>query len=133
MVNLRIECKSRLQLQPRASSKRTQQGQGGGKIEMRVGHIAVGFDAPAQPRDRFRMRAELRFGDTGKHHPSDIDECIAGREAERSRNKYGLPGSPPPTEKILRPIADVTSVRLGQISIQREHPLAFGDTFGRAV
>ena len=58
-------------------------------------------------------------------------ECtdIAGREAERLVD-VGL-GFPAATEKKLRPADENVSV--GQISIQRQRLLTFGDALGRAV
>ena len=79
-----------------------------------MGHIAVGIDAPAQPRDRFRVGAELQFGDTGNRHPPEGGD-IAGRETERLVD-IGL-GFRAASEKKLGPTD--ASVSLGQISGRR--------------
>ena len=93
-----------------------------------IGLIWVGLNAPAQPCDGFCVGPELRFGNADTVDPSKrID--IAGREAERLVD-MGL-GFRAATEKNLGPTN--ASVSVGQISIQRQCLLAFGDAFGRAV
>jgi hypothetical protein len=93
-----------------------------------VGHVAVGIDAPTQPRDRFRVSTDLRFGDTDQHHPSEGAD-VAGREAERLVDMaFGFRAA---TEKKLG--STDASVSVGQILVQRQRLLAFDDAFGRTV
>ena len=49
---------------------------------MQDGMISVGFDAPAQPGNRFRVGAERQLGETDKHRPP-VGVVIARREAKR--------------------------------------------------
>ena len=89
--------------------------------------IAVGLDAPAKPGHRFGIVAAPQLGSTGKHHPA-VGEDIAGREAEGLLDMgLGLLGS---TEKALGHTD--AGMRHGQISIQRQRLLAFGNTLGRS-
>ena len=91
----RIERKARLRCSP-CLIQLTDERQGGREKEMRTGVISVGLKAPAQPNNRFGVGALPKFGETDKQTP-DIDECIAGREAERLLD-MGF-GFPAPTEK----------------------------------
>ena len=93
---------------------------------MREGIISVGLDAPAQPSDRFLVGAEQQFGETDKHHPP-VGIGIARREAKRLVD-MGL-GLRAATEKKLGETDEGMSV--GQIAIQRQRLLAFGDALGR--
>src|SRR5215472_12507639 len=76
----RIERKARLRRSP-CLIQLTDERQGSREVEMRTGVISVGLKAPAQPSNRFGVGALPKFGDADKRSP-DIDECIAGREAE---------------------------------------------------
>src|SRR6516225_11899662 len=93
---------------------------------MREGEIAVGLDAPAQPGNRFGVVAVTQFGGTGKKHPA-VSEDIAGREPERLLDMgLSLLAS---TKKVLGHTD--AGMHGGQISVQRECPLAFDNTLGR--
>src|SRR6516164_7819992 len=123
----RIERKAGLRCSP-CLIQLTDKRQGGREIEMRHGIIAVGLKAAAQPNTRFGVGALPKFGEADKQTP-DIDACIAGRETERLL--YMGFSFPAPTEKKLR--SPDVRVRAGQIPIQRQRPLAFGDALSRAV
>ncbi len=80
---------------------------------MRDGMISVGLDTPAQPGNRFHVRAEKQLGETGKHEPP-IGVVIARREAKRLVDvDLGLLAT---TEKELGETDEGMSV--GQIVIQ---------------
>jgi hypothetical protein len=92
------------------------------------GEVPVGLRAPAQPNNRFGVGAVRKFGETDIHRP-DVDAGIAGREPERLLGMgFGFCAL---TEKELR--SPDIRVRSGQIPIQRQRPLAFGDALSRAV
>ena len=81
---------------------------------------------PAQPGDRLILLAEVQFGDPGKHAP-EIDERVAGTEAQPLLNvSLGLLG---PAEENFG-VADL-SVRVSQISIELQCPLAFPKALSR--
>ena len=106
----RIERKARLHCSP-CLIQLTDERQGGREIEMRTGVISVGLKAPAQPNNRFGVGALPKFGETDKHGP-DIDECIAGREAEGVLD-MSFRFRAPTQIKLRNPDA---RVRAGQIS-----------------
>jgi len=107
----RIERKARLRCSP-CLIQLTDVRQDSRQIEMRTGVISVGFKAAAQPNRRFGVGALPKFGETDKQTP-DIDDCVAGREAERLLHMgFGFPA--PPEMKLRNP--DVR-VRPGQIPI----------------
>jgi hypothetical protein len=99
-----------------------------GEIEMRHWLIWIGLDAPADPRDRFRVGTEMQFEHADTELPTEGAD-IARREAERLVD-VGL-GFPAATEKKLRPTDENMSVC--QISIQGQRLLAFGDALGCTV
>ena len=80
-----------------------------------------------QPSDRFGVGTELQLGDAGEHDPPER-ESIARRETE-CLSDMGL-GFRAATNNTCQ--ADET-VRDGQISVQRQRPLAFGDALSRSV
>src|SRR6516225_2722338 len=89
----RIEREARLHCSP-CLIQLTDERQGGREIEMRTGVISVGLKAPVQPNNRFGVGALPKLGETDKHSP-DIDECIAGREAEGVLHKnFRFPALP---------------------------------------
>ena len=95
---------------------------------MRGGKISVDLDATAQPSDRFLVGMSCNLA-----MPTNIiqlvSEDIARREAKRLVD-MGL-GLLAATEKIFGKTDE--RVRAGQISIQRQRLLAFGDALSRAV
>src|SRR5215470_16839404 len=123
----RIERKARLHCCPRLIQL-TDLRQDSRQSEMHKGVISVAFKASAQPNKRFGVGALPKFGLTGKQTP-DIDVGIVGREAERLLH-MGF-GFPAPTKKKL--CSSDVAPRLGQIPIERQRPLAFGDALSRAV
>src|ERR1700722_1483161 len=64
----RVERKSGLGGGPRLTL-RSEQPQGRGEMEMAAGIIVVGFEAPAQPSDRFSICTQLQLGEADPHHP----------------------------------------------------------------
>ena len=80
---------------------------------MRGGMISVGFDASAQPSNRFHVGAEKQLGETDVHQPP-VGVVIARREAKRLVD-MGL-GFLAATEKKLGETDEAMSV--GQIAIQ---------------
>src|SRR6266851_4221935 len=77
---------------------RAKQCQRCGKRKVRHGIISVGLDAPAQPRCRFGVGAELQLSEACELHPTE-GSGIAGRQAERLVDmSFGLT---PPAQKVL--------------------------------
>ena len=96
--------------------------QSGRQKEMRAWEISVGLDGPAQPSDRLLLLSKVQFGPASKHAPQ-VGKRVAGTEAKRLLDvSLGLLG-----------LAELNlghaylSVRVCQISIQFQRPLAFPD------
>jgi hypothetical protein len=95
--------------------------------EMSDREISIGLDAAAQPRNGFLIRAHLRFSVTYPHHPH-VRVGIARGETERLKHmSFGFSTA----------AADIFGktykcVSEGQVSIQRQRSLTFGDALSGA-
>ena len=95
---------------------------------MRHRIIPIGFDGPAQPSYRRLLLAKVQFGPACDTAPL-VGKRVAGTEAKRRLDvSLGILG-----------LAELNlghaylSVRVGQISIQFQRPLAFPDALRGAV
>ena len=116
-----IERKPRIHVSPRFVQP-SEPRECGREIEMRDGNIPVCVEAPVHPEDCFGIGTKLRLGKAHIKHPP-VCKGIARRKAECLVDvSFSLCAS---TKEILGK-ADI-SMSAGQIAIQRQRLLAFGD------
>src|SRR5262249_9163530 len=122
-----IERKSSLNRGPRLLQP-AEMRQRGGELEMRERIISVQFDTATVPHDSVLVSTDQQLGDAREVHPG-ISEAIARAKPERFVNMaLGFLGA----TKIKLGETNIC-VSGGQISIQRQRALAFGNAQGRAV
>src|SRR5262249_55294669 len=89
---------------------------------MGVGKISIDFDGAAEPRDRLLVIAEIEFGNASRRYPTE-GEGVMRTETERFAD-VGLGFIAATDEKLGQTDCSVSG---GQIPVQGQCPLAFGD------
>ena len=95
---------------------------------MGVWKISIDFDRAAEPCDRLLVVAKIEFGTANSRYPTE-GEGVAGTETERFADmSFGFLAA---TDENLGHTD--CSVSGGQIPIQSQCPLAFGDGLASMV
>src|SRR5262245_45551500 len=89
---------------------------------MGVGKISIDFDRAAEPRDRLLVVAEIEFGNASRRHPTE-GESVTRTETERFAD-MSLGFIAATDEKLCHTDCSVSG---GQIPVQSQCPLAFGN------